>query len=111
MEIGLPTQNLHWTEKTILLLLMIMGIRSTPANDVLIPTVKIEPVKGGSMDFTTSKVIGKDIAAVKGGYDHNWVLNRTGSGLEKVAELHDPASGRDMEVWTTEPGVQFYSGN
>jgi aldose 1-epimerase len=91
--------------------LMLNADKFTPVNDALIPTGKIEPVKGGPMDFTSPKVIGKDIASVKGGYDHNWVLNRTGSGLEKVAELHDPASGRDMEVWTTEPGIQFYSGN
>ena len=63
------------------------------------------------MDFTAAKVIGKDIAQVKGGYDHNWILNKKGNALEKVAELYDPASGRLMEVWTTEPGIQFYSGN
>jgi aldose 1-epimerase len=91
--------------------LMLNADKFTPVNDALIPTGKIEPVKGGPMDFTSSKVIGKDLAAVKGGYDHNWVLNKTGSGLEKVAELHDPSSGRDMEVWTTEPGIQFYTGN
>jgi aldose 1-epimerase len=83
----------------------------TPVNDALIPTGKIEDVKGGPMDFTTSKLIGKDLAAVKGGYDHNWVLNKNGNGLEKVATLYEPNSGRSMEVWTTEPGIQFYSGN
>jgi len=83
----------------------------TPVNDALIPTGKIEPVKGGPMDFTTAKTIGKDIASVKGGYDHNWVLNKNGNALEKVATLSDPGSGRVMEVFTTEPGIQFYSGN
>jgi aldose 1-epimerase len=83
----------------------------TPVNDALIPTGKIEDVKDGPMDFNTAKPIGKDIASVKGGYDHNWVLNRTSNGLEKVAALNDPSSGRTMEVWTTEPGLQFYSGN
>ena len=63
------------------------------------------------MDFTTPKKIGKDIAAVKGGYDHNWVINRNGTGLESVCTLYHPASGRFMEVFTTEPGIQFYSGN
>jgi aldose 1-epimerase len=48
---------------------------------------------------------------VKGGYDHNWVLNRGGDGLENVALLFDSSSGRLMEVFTTEPGIQFYSGN
>jgi aldose 1-epimerase len=83
----------------------------TPVNDGLIPTGKIEDVKGGPMDFTTAKAIGKDIASVKGGFDHNWVLNKTGTTLEKVAGLYEPNSGRYMEVLTTEPGIQFYSGN
>ena len=83
----------------------------TAVNDLLIPTGKIEPVKGSSMDFTKAKEIGKDIANVKGGFDHNWILNRKSEGLFKAATLHDPASGRYMEVFTTEPGLQFYSGN
>jgi aldose 1-epimerase len=83
----------------------------TPVTDDLIPTGKIVDVKGGPMDFTTAKAIGKDIASVKGGYDHNWVLNKNGTALEKVAGLYEPNSGRYMEVWTTEPGIQFYSGN
>ncbi|MBI1343112.1 MAG: galactose-1-epimerase [Terrimonas sp.] len=91
--------------------LMIQADDYTPVNDQLIPTGKIEPVQGGPMDFNTAKPIGKDIAAVPGGYDHNWVLRRSGTGLEKIAALFDPNSGRKMEVWTTEPGLQFYSGN
>ena len=83
----------------------------TPVDSTLIPTGKIEEVRGGPMDFTTSKPIGRDIGAVKGGYDHNWVLNRNGGGLEKVATLYEPNSGRVMDVYTTEPGIQFYSGN
>jgi aldose 1-epimerase len=84
----------------------------TAVNDLLIPTGVIAPVKGGPMDFTTAKEIGKDIAAVKGGFDHNWILNRKdATGLFKAASLHDPESGRYMEVFTTEPGLQFYSGN
>lgn len=83
----------------------------TPVNKKLIPTGKIEDVKGGPMDFTTAKVIGKDLAAVDGGFDHNWVLNKNGTALEKVATLYDPGSGRVMDVYTTEPGIQFYSGN
>ena len=63
------------------------------------------------MDFTSGKQIGKDIAQVAGGYDHNWVLNKTGNNLERVASLYEPNSGRFMEVLTTEPGLQFYSGN
>lgn len=83
----------------------------TPVNDQLIPTGVIAAVKNTPMDFTSPKTIGKDIQQVKGGYDHNWVLRRTGTGLQEAASLHDPVSGRVMEVWTTEPGLQFYSGN
>jgi aldose 1-epimerase len=91
--------------------LQINADKYTPVNDQLIPTGKIADVKGTSMDFTTAKAIGRDIQNVKGGYDHNWVLNKTGNGLEKVVSLYDSASGRFMEVFTTEPGIQFYSGN
>lgn len=91
--------------------LMINAAKYTAVNDALIPTGDLPDVKGGPMDFNTSKTIGKDIAQVKGGYDHNWVLTRSGNGLEKAAELYEPLSGRVMEVWTTEPGIQFYSGN
>jgi len=91
--------------------LMINADKFTEVNDKLIPTGKLPAVKGGPMDFTVSKEIGKDIAQVKGGFDHNWILNKKGNELEKAAELHDPVSGRLMQVWTTQPGVQFYSGN
>ena len=63
------------------------------------------------MDFTTAKAIGKEIQDVMGGYDHNWVLNKKGTGPEKIASLYEPTSGRQMEVFTTEPGLQFYTGN
>lgn len=83
----------------------------TPVNAQLIPTGQIADVKGTPMDFTASKPIGRDIAQVKGGYDHNWALNKNGTALEKVATLSHPKSGRFMDVYTTEPGLQFYSGN
>jgi aldose 1-epimerase len=91
--------------------LMIDADKFTPVNDKLIPTGKIEDVKNTPMDFTTAKKIGRDIDSVKGGYDHNWVLNKKGNSLDKVATLYEPNSGRFMEVFTTEPGLQFYSGN
>lgn len=91
--------------------LWIAADKYTAVNDKLIPTGELPVVKGNAMDFTQSKKIGKEIADVKGGYDHNWVLNKKGNSLEKIAELKDSASGRKMEVWTTEPGIQFYSGN
>jgi aldose 1-epimerase len=83
----------------------------TPVDSVLIPTGEIASVKGTPFDFTTSKPIGKDIAQVKGGYDHNFVLSKTGDEPSKAATVYDPASGRVMDVYTTEPGIQFYTGN
>lgn len=91
--------------------LMLKAAQYTPVDSTLIPTGKIEAVAGGPMDFNTAKPIGRDIEKVSGGYDHNWVLTRSGSGLELAAKLVHPASGRVMEVFTTEPGLQFYSGN
>lgn len=85
--------------------------RYTPVDAQLIPTGALAAVKGTPMDFTTAKAIGRDIQQVKGGYDHNWVLTKTGSGLERVGSLYDSTSGRFMEFYTTEPGVQFYTGN
>ncbi|MEP6596165.1 MAG: aldose epimerase family protein [Ginsengibacter sp.] len=83
----------------------------TEVNDNLIPTGKLPGVKGTPMDFTSAKSVGKDIQQVKGGYDHTYVLNRNGDGIEKAATVYDPSSGRFMEVWTTQPGIQFYTGN
>ncbi len=91
--------------------LMLKAAEYTPVDEALIPTGKLEEVKDGPMDFNNPKLIGRDITEVKGGYDHNWVLNRTGPGLELAASLYHPGSGRFMEVFTTEPGIQFYSGN
>jgi aldose 1-epimerase len=91
--------------------LMIDADRYTPVDSTLIPTGKITPVKGTPYDFTSPKKIGKDINEVKRGYDFNWVLNRKDSSLQKVAVLSDPISGRTLEVYTTEPGIQFYTGN
>ena len=89
----------------------------TPVNKTLIPTGKIVSVKGMPLDFTKSTVIGaridqKDEQLIFGhGYDHNFVLNREDKGLTLAARVYEPTTGRVMEVYTTEPGVQFYSGN
>jgi aldose 1-epimerase len=83
----------------------------TPVDDQLIPTGQLMAVKNTPMDFNAAKAIGRNIDSVKGGYDHNWVLKRNGTGLEKGAGLYEPNSGRYLEVFTTEPGIQFYSGN
>jgi aldose 1-epimerase len=83
----------------------------TAVNKVLIPTGKNPAVAGTPMDFNTPKQIGKDIAQVEGGYDHNWVLSKKGNDLGLAATLYHAGTGRFMEVFTTEPGIQFYSGN
>lgn len=91
--------------------LMLRAKQFTPVNDQLIPTGKIDTVKGNAMDFTSAKKIGKDIAKVPGGYDHNWVFQKPENRFDMVASLYHEPSGRFMEVYTTEPGIQFYSGN
>lgn len=91
--------------------LLINAGRYTEVNNELIPTGLSPEVKGTAMDFTAAKLIGRDLAAVKGGYDHNWLLNKTANNLERAAVLYDSASGRQLEVLTTEPGIQFYTGN
>jgi len=91
--------------------LMIDADNYTPVDGTLIPSGEIKTVKGTPFDFITAKAIGKDFDSVKGGYDHNWVLNSKGGSLQKVAVLSDSLSGRSLEVYTTEPGLQFYTGN
>ena len=90
--------------------LQIRADQYTPVNDVLIPTGQMLAVKGTPMDFNQPKRIGDDLDKVQGGYDHNWILNKT-EGLQEVANVSDPESGRVLTVFTTEPGLQFYSGN
>jgi aldose 1-epimerase len=63
------------------------------------------------MDFTSPQIIGSRIAQVPGGYDHNFVLRAKAGQLALAARVHEPKSGRTLEVLTTQPGVQFYSGN
>ena len=97
--------------------LLLKASRYTPVDPTLIPTGEIAPVAGTPLDFTRSTRIGKRIRddfpqlVIGRGYDHNWVLDRHGSGLELAARLEDPRSGRVLEVLTEEPGIQFYSGN
>jgi aldose 1-epimerase len=91
--------------------------RFTPVDSGLIPTGELRSVKGTPMDFTKPMAIGarinnKDQQLEYGlGYDHNWVLNKKGDEMSLAATLYEPRSGRVMEIWTEEPGVQFYSGN
>ena len=86
-------------------------------DDELIPTGNLVNVKNTPMDFTKTKVIGKDIDSdfeqlkFTGGYDHAFVINKTQDGIEKIAVVSDEKSGRTMEVFTDSVGVQFYAGN
>lgn len=91
--------------------LMIDANRYTPVDEHLIPTGELAPVKGTALDFTELAIIGSRIADVKGGYDHNFVLSDTLGPLAFAARAHDPKSGRTLEVWTSEPGVQLYTSN
>jgi aldose 1-epimerase len=91
--------------------LMINADRFLPVDSTLIPLGRLDPVKGTAMDFTVPKAIGKDMAQVEGGYDHCYVLVRKDDGLSLAARVTEPISGRVMEVYTTQPAVQFYGGN
>src|SRR5271157_5365374 len=83
----------------------------TPVDATLIPTGEIKPVKDTPLDFTKPTLIGARIYELKeiGGYDHNYVVDGKPGKLRLAARASDPTTGRQMEVWTTEPGEQFYS--
>jgi len=97
--------------------LMLNADRFTPVDEGLIPTGELRSVKGTPMDFTKPTAIGarvnQDDQQLKYGlgYDHNFVLNSGGGSLAPAAQVYEPTSGRVMEIYTTEPGIQFYSGN
>lgn len=97
--------------------LMISADGFTPIDDEKIATGEIRPVNGTAFDFRTAKTIGRDLKTVDEqlafglGYDHNWVLNRDGNGMQLAATVYEPIRGRQVQVFTEEPGIQFYSGN
>jgi aldose 1-epimerase len=99
--------------------LQLNATRFTPVDARLIPTGELREVKGTPFDFTVPTPIGLRIDAddeqlrFGAGYDHNWALDRAGGGwgLVQAATLYDPVSGRTLDVLTTQPGIQFYSGN
>jgi aldose 1-epimerase len=91
--------------------LMLTADKYTPVDEGLIPTGEIKNVKDSPMDFTQPMTIGSRIAQVEGGYDHNYVLNSGGGTLALCARVYEPTSGRIMEIYTVEPGIQFYTGN
>ena len=96
---------------------MIPADKFTPVDSTLIPTGELKPVDGTPFDFRTPTAIGarinQDDEQLKfgKGYDHNWVINKPMGQLALMARVSEPTSGRVMEVWSTEPGLQFYSGN
>jgi aldose 1-epimerase len=97
--------------------LTVNASRFVPVDASSIPTGELAFVAGTAFDFRRSTRIGARIRDAEtqlrhvGGYDHTWVLDRTGDGLSLAARLAEPRSGRTLAVWTTEPGVQVYSGN
>jgi len=97
--------------------LMLKAQSFTPINATLIPTGELRPVADSPLDFRTPKPMGLQWSSedeqmvLAGGYDHNWVIEKDGPEPALAAEVVDPASGRRLRVLTTEPGIQFYSGN
>lgn len=97
--------------------LMINADQFTPVDGTLIPTGELRPVEGTPLDFRKHTPIGARINAdydqlkLGKGYDHNFVINRKGPGLVLAAQAVDPGSGRELQVFTTQPGIQFYTGN
>ncbi len=97
--------------------LMINAAEYTPVDATLIPTGQLAPVEGTPFDFRKPMPIGARIDAAHDqiknglGYDHNFVLTRSGPGLSHAARVVEPQSGRTLDITTTEPGLQFYSGN
>jgi len=95
--------------------------RYTPVTGKLIPTGELAPVAGTPMDFTKPTAIGTHIKAdhpqlkfaepKQGGFDFNWVLDAKGDVSKVAADVYDPQSGRRLQLFTTEPGVQFYTSN
>lgn len=99
-------------------ILYINGSKTTPVNEVLIPSGEIADVTDTPFDFREPKTVGQDLEVEDeqlkngGGYDHNWVLDRkTPDQMELAASVYEPASGRFMEVYTDQPALQFYGGN
>jgi aldose 1-epimerase len=97
--------------------LQIEASRYTPVDSTLIPTGALAPVSGTPFDFRSPTAIGGRIGETHeqlkygGGYDHNFVLDRRAAGLQHAARVLEPASGRTLDIFTDQPGLQFYSGN
>ncbi|MCF8355964.1 MAG: galactose mutarotase [Melioribacteraceae bacterium] len=90
---------------------MINSHEFTEMNEELIPTGEIKSVYGTDLDFTSPRQAGERIENLREGYDHNYVINKNSDGLNLGAKVYHKESGRAFEIWTTEPGLQFYTGN
>jgi len=108
----------HTTDTILDHILWMKASKYVPVVDsTAIPTGEVATVTGTPMDFTTPKVVGKEIESdfeqlkFTGGYDHNYAIDKETQGVEKIAVVEDPKSGRKMEVYTDLPGVQLYAGN
>jgi len=91
--------------------IMINASHYTEVDEGLIPTGRLVPIEGSAFDFTKYKRIGADLEKVGIGYDHNYVLDHPPAELGLAARVREAKSGRVLEVFTTEPGMQFYTGN
>lgn len=106
--------NLHGPQNGNILdhIIKIYADQYLPVNDKLVPTGEVKPVANTPMDFTTATRIGDTIEKTNAGYDHNWILKGENTEeLKLAAEVLDSYSGRKMKLYTTKPGLQFYSGN
>lgn len=97
--------------------LMLNADQYLPVDQQMIPTGEFRNVGGSPFDFRKMKQVGTDMSAedeqirIANGYDHNWIIAKKENELSVAATLYDPESGRKMEVYTTEPGIQLYTGN
>jgi aldose 1-epimerase len=97
--------------------LLLNADQFTPVDEGLIPTGELRNVSNTPLDFTRSNSIGARIdqnyeqLELAGGYDHNFILRENGKALKRAARIHEPVTGRVLEVFTTQPGIQFYTGN
>jgi aldose 1-epimerase len=91
--------------------IQIFADKYTEVDENLLPTGRIVPLAGTALDLTSPVKLGEGIGKVSPGFDHNYVLNNDNASVVKAAEIYEPSSGRIMQTFTDEPGIQFYTGN